>query len=238
MEPIMTDFKKAKLCYSNRQWSRAQSLLEKNSSLPSKDLYEATHLLAMACYLQGFFKKALKNFRKTLMIRKTPEALLNLSIVLNEIGHYTEAQKIYDQALTMHLQGKDLNWKEEMATKYFQLGQSYLQKNFLKSALKEFTKGLDFRPKKVEGLVGLAHTLRKLRKKNSAFKILKFAILNNPEQEDLKLLLAQWYFEDQNIPKAVNEWESILYQNPQSIKAKKALLHIQQITSPLMSLKT
>ncbi len=211
-----------------RQWSAAQTILQKGL-LEVEKKAKAYHLLGLALYHQGFFGQALTQFQKACGREARPEYFLNLSIVLNELGHYKEACKVYEKALHLKNQSEEQNWKEEISRRHTQTAKTYLKKNQLKAALAEYIKGLQFHPQASTQLQ-VARLLWKLDQKNLAFKYLKSFLSLHSYDTSARLLLAEWYFENKQIPLAINEWESVLKKEPQNQEAHNCLLKIQQLT--------
>lgn len=212
-----------------RQYSAAQKILQKGLLEVEKSA-KAYHLLGLALYHQGFFQAALNQLQKACVMEGSePEYLLNLSIVLNELGRYQEGKKAYDKALHLKHQSREQNWKEEISQKHRQTAETYLKKNQLKPALAEYIKGSKFHPNP-EVQLQIACLLWRLNQKQSAEKYLNNFIRLHPKNIKARLLLAEWYFENKQIPQAVNEWESILKQEPQNQEAMSCLLKVQTLT--------
>ena len=116
---------RAEQLLQKKQWSSAQKILEKGI-LEVKKTAKAYHLLALALYHQSFFQASVRRFQQACEMEKNPEYLLNLSLVLNELGNYEEAKTAYEKALHIHTQSQEQNWKEEVAEKHEQTAQIYL----------------------------------------------------------------------------------------------------------------
>ena len=210
-----------------RQWRAAQNILQKGL-LEVEKKAKAYHLLGLALYHQGFFQQALTQFQKACGREAQPEYFLNLSIVLNELGHYQEAKKAYEKASHLKNQSEEQNWKEEISNRHNQTAKSYLKKNQIRPALAEYIKGLQFHPQ-ASSQLQVARLLWKLDQKNLAFKYLKSFLSLHPQSTSARLLLAEWYFENKEIPLAINEWESVLKKEPQNKEAHNCLLKVQQL---------
>ena len=211
-----------------RQYSAAQKILQRGLLEVEKSA-KAHHLLGLALYHQGFFQSSLNQLQKACGMELKPEYLLNLSIALNELGHYEEAKKMYEKALHLKNQSQEQNWKEELSQKHNQTAETYLKKNQLQPALAEYIKGAKFY-QNPETQLQIARLLWKLDQKQSAEKYLKNFIRLYPMNIKSRLLLAEWYFENKQVPQAVNEWESILKQQPQNSEALNCLLKVQTLT--------
>ena len=218
---------RAKQLLEKRQWGTAQVILQKGL-LEVEKTAKAYHLLGLALYHQGFFQASLKELQRACGREKKPEYFLNLSIVLNELGRYTEAKKAYEKASHLGSQSQAQNWKEEVAERHHQTAKTYLKKNQFKSALREYIYGLQFY-QKPEAQLQIARLLWKLNQKPVAEKYLKGFICLHPENIKARLLLAEWHFENKQIPQAINEWESILKMQPQNPEAHNCLLKMQRL---------
>ena len=211
-----------------RQYSAAQKILQRGLLEVEKQA-QAYHLLGLTLYHQGFFQASLKQFQRACEMEKKPEYFLNLSIALNEIGHYEKAKKMYEKAQHLKSQSQEQNWKEEVSQRHNQTAEAYLKKNQLKPALNEYIKGLKFH-QELKAQLQVARLLWKLNLKQSAEKFLKSLICLYPQNISARLLLAEWYFENKQVPQAVNEWESVLKMQPQNQEAHSCLLKVQQLT--------
>ena len=226
----MSYYHKAKLLYQQNKWQAARIILQNGmSELDAKP--HAYHLLGLILYHQGYFKAALKQLKKACTREKNPEYFLNLSIVFNELGFYKEGDSAYYQASKLQQQSMEQNWKQHIADQHLCLAETYLDKRYFKNALKCYEQALNFKPQDPKIYIGMAKTLWQMSKKKEAWEVLKYFIQIDPKSIPARLLLADWYFETQQIPQAINEWESILYQDPKNEKARQALMNIQKMDS-------
>ena len=218
---------RAEQLLQKRQWNAAQKILQKGL-LEVEKTAKAYHLLGLALYYQGFFQLALTHFQRACGMEKNPEYFINLSIALNELGHYEKAKKAYEKARHIKNQTQEQNWKEEIAEKHNQTAKTYLKKNQLKQALEEYIKGFEY-CQNSEGQMQIARLLWRLNQKETAWKYLMNFICLYPDNISARLLLAGWYFENKQLPKAINEWERVLKIHPQNEEAYNCLLKVQNI---------
>ncbi len=219
---------RAEQLLKKRQWSSAQKILQRGL-LEVEKKTKAYHLLGLALYHQGFFQTALIQLQKACEKEPEPEYLLNLSIALNELGHYKDAKKAYERVLHLQNQSREQSWKEEVTKRHNRTAEAYLKNNQLKSALKEYIKGFQMHQTSYARLQ-IARLFWKLKHKQTAFKYLKSFIGSDPQNIPARLLLAEWFFESKQIAQAINEWESVLNQDPQNQEAHDCLLKTQQLT--------
>ena len=179
--------------------------------MENKESAEVYHLLGLAFYYQGFFQSAVKQLKQACQLKKDSEYLLNLSIVLNEIGQYKKAEAVYEEALCCNSRIREQEWKKSAAEKHFQTAVVYLKKEQLQSAVLEYLKALKLDPQNIQEHIQLAKLLWKLRKKNQAVEYLKNIISYSPQTAQAHLLLASWQIEDPSVSSMnVKEWEPVL----------------------------
>ena len=219
---------KAQELLNQRQWKSAQTVLQKGLVEVAKTA-QAYHLLGLAFYHQGLFQKALLQIEKACDEDPKPEYFLNLSLVLNEIGQYKSAQKAYETAKRIKSQTAEQNWRELITKRHNQTAQAYLKNHQFKPALKEYIKGLEYYPQ-ISTKLQIARLLWKLNQKKVAQKYLQAFITLHPNNITAHLLLATWYFEQEQIPQAVHEWETVLRIDPKNQSAYNYLLKVQQIS--------
>ena len=218
---------RAERLLQKQQWKAAQKILQKGL-LEVEKTAKAYHLLGLVFYHQGFFQLALNHFQKASGMENKAEYFLNLSIALNELGQYGKAKRAYEKAQHIQYQTQEQNWKEEVAQRHNQTAKAYLKKNQLQSALEEYVKSFKFY-KNSEVQIQIARLLWKLNQKEIAQKYLINLISLYPNNVSARLLLAGWYFENKKLPKAINEWETVLMINPQNKEAYHCLLKVQNI---------
>ena len=190
---------------------------------------KAHNLLGTLLYQQGRFKASLRHFYKACEAAKPDtESLLNLSIVLNDLGRYGEAGRVYARALRHRRQSAFSNFKEEVARRHLKTGDSYLKQGYFKEALKQYLSVLEFQPQNLKTHIQVARLLWELKQPRAAFRHLRSVIALAPRLTEARLLLARWLFIQKQTPEAVKEWESILKREPDNHQARQALLKAQE----------
>ena len=224
----MNYYLKALEFYKKKELNAAQKILQMGL-LKSEKPAEAYHLLGVIMFQQGFFRNSIKQFQKACRMENNPEYFLNLSIALNEIGNYEEAQTLYNKAIRLKHHSEEKKWKEEVAKKHCQTAQIYLKKNNWKSALNEYLNALQFHPEDLNAQIQVATLLWKLGQQDKAINQLKQIVSVYPQLTPARLLLAEWFIAKKNISQAVGEWKFILQMEPENKAAKNALLKFQKI---------
>lgn len=188
----------------------------------------AHHLLGIIFYQQGRFKASLKHLYKACEKNPDTQSLLNLSIVLNDLGRYGEGGLVYARALKRRQQNTLQNFKEEVACQHRKTGDSYLRQGYLKEALKQYLSVLEFQPQDLKTHIQVARLLWELKQPQMALKHLRSVISLAPRLTEARLLLARWLFIQKQTPEAVKEWEIILKREPDNRQARAALMKAQE----------
>ncbi len=128
----------ARTAFIEGDYATAEPLLNQPTLLNSKNP-EVLQMLATIYYDQGKFNKAISTFKKALEIEPSyTDAAVGLSIILNDIGRYDDARRIFDQAKTQldaKKQVTEPNANEKFSVKHAELADMYLQfKRFEESA--------------------------------------------------------------------------------------------------------
>lgn len=115
-----------------------------SESLQNPDLY---YMLATICFDRGQLKKSIALFKKSLDVDPTfTDSSVGLSIILNDLGRYDEAKKVFDSAYaTMKLKqrgGQDKALNEKLAAKHAELGQLYAAHDLFSQAAEEYSKAV------------------------------------------------------------------------------------------------
>lgn len=110
----------AREAFIDGNYKEAEPLLEQPSLQKSMNP-EVFQMLATIYYNRGQFNKAIKTFKKALEVDPTySDAAVGLSILLNDIGKYDEAKKVFAQAQALLDQKKQTsagpNIDEKFAT--------------------------------------------------------------------------------------------------------------------------
>ncbi len=112
---------------------------------------DVAYMLASIAFDKGQLKKAIQLFKQSLEIDpEFTDSSVGLSIILNDLGRYEEAKKVFDDAYDIMKQkqklGKDAFLSQKLSQKHSELGDLYLANNYLHEALVEFQKALKHQP--------------------------------------------------------------------------------------------
>jgi len=196
------------------------------------------HMLGTIYYDQGKFNKAIRSFKRALEIEPGfTDSSIGLSVILNDLGRYEEGQKVFDEARAMlatKSPAGDLTLNEKFATKHDELGDMYLQHGRVEEALEQFQRALKLTAmRRPEISVSIAECHIKLSNLNLAIRELRLIVREYPHFVPARLKLGKCYFDSQQIPEAIEQWETALKYEPknQAIRDYLRLAQSIQVTS-------
>lgn len=157
---------------------------------------DISYMLAAIAFDRGQLKKAIQLFKQSLEIDpEFTDSAVGLSIILNDLGRYDEAKKIFEDAYSVmkgkQKSGKDNYLNQKLSKKHAELGDLYMVHNMFSEALEEFTKAAKLAPGVTEYTLKLGECLLKTKNDTQAITTFEKALSDNYEVDThLKLVEA------------------------------------------------
>ena len=216
----------AREAFIEGDYKSAEPLLNQPTLLHSRNP-EVFQMLATIYYDQGKFNKAITTFKKALEIDPSyTDAAVGLSIILNDIGRYDEAKKVFEDAkalLDLKKQVPDQNINEKFAAKHAELADLYLQHKYYPEAIEQYTKAFSLSSKKSDFCVRIAETYVQAGQKDKAIKELKTVLQAEPKLIGPRLKLGLILYNFHHIAEAVDQWENVLRYDAKNSEALRYL---------------
>ena len=191
MRDVYQLIEEGKFFFKSQKYKKAEELL-KMVVAQKKDFADVYNYLGLIFHEEGNYSEAIKSFKKALQINSHyTEAMLNLSILYNDIGEYDNAKKL------VNLSRKDAKSttaaidpfiRSKLANKHAELADRYQGVGAYKEAIEEYNKALglenyaDIRTK-------MAVCLREKGDVKGALAELKLAVKNNAKFADAQIQL-------------------------------------------------
>lgn len=138
-------FNTARDHFNKAHYKLAEPLLEQiqNDGLVVKP--DVPYMLGTIAFDRGKLKKAISLFKKAIEIDPSfTEASVGLSIILNDLGKYDEARKVFEDAYSLmkgqQKKGKDVHLKTKIANKHVEIAELYLMNQQVEEAVHEYEK--------------------------------------------------------------------------------------------------
>lgn len=177
-------FKSAKDHFNRGHYKLAEPLLVQLQTEELTVKPDVPYMLGTIAFDRGQLKKAISYFKKSIEVDPSfTEASVGLSIILNDLGRYDEAKKVFEDAYAMMKQkqrgGNDSHLKEKIAKKHAELGDLYLMNNMMIEATEEFEKALKMTPNDPDYTAKLGECYLKSKKGNAAISSFEKSLEGN-----------------------------------------------------------
>lgn len=206
------------------EYKIAESLLQQilliNNRIP-----EVFHMLATIYYDRSQFSKSIKHFKRAIEIDPTyTDASIGLSIILNDLGRYEEGKKIFQEAQDI-LKKKTSRQADpfidgKLSEKHIEIGDLYFQFSRFDEALEQFYKGYSL-VQNPETKMKIIDTYAKKGDEDKAVQELKTYVKDYPQDLKAQVRLGQIYYNSNRIPDAVDQWEKVLFRDPDNEEAQR-----------------
>jgi tetratricopeptide (TPR) repeat protein len=180
---------------------------------------EAYHLLANSYHMLGSIGKAIKNFQKVLELDNNhTDAAISLSVLLNDIGRYEEAQNIFEKAnvnVKKETSGiKDPHINRQFSSKHYELAEMYFTYNRFDEALFEYEKAFKLDPENLEIKIKVAKVYSKKGYTSKAQEELRLLKREHPSYIPARTALGLLFYGMGNVIEAQAEWQNALNKDP------------------------
>ena len=214
----------------SRMLEDAKSLFKKNSFKNSQMIFEevininpqnseAYFYIGNIFHIQGKLGKAVKAFNKVLELDSShTDAAISLSVILNDIGKYEEAKKIFEAAsdkVKKENSGvQDPHINKKFSAKHFELAEMYYSYNRYDEALQDYGKAYSLNPENHEIRIKIAKVLSKKGYVSKAFDELKKLKSEQPSYIPARIALGLLHYGKGNAVEAQSEWQNALRKDP------------------------
>jgi tetratricopeptide (TPR) repeat protein len=217
----------AREAFIDGKYQQAEPLLMQPTLINSNNP-EVYQMLATIYYNRGQFNKAIKTFKKALEIDPTySDAAVGLSIILNDLGKYDEAKKVFEQAQTIVDKKKSYqqssNLEEKIASKHIEAADLYLQIRRFDEALEQYMKAYHLSTKKGDIALSISECYVQAGQKEKAIKELKAVIQYDSRLIKPRLKLGLILYNSHMVAEAVEQWENIIRLEPKNTEALRYL---------------
>lgn len=216
----------ARAAFIDGDYQNAEPLLNQPTLLNSRNP-EVLQMLATIYYDQGKFNKAISTFKKALEIEPSyTDAAVGLSIILNDIGRYEDAKKIFEDAkaqLDAKKQNAEPDINEKFAAKHAELADLYLQHKRFEESAEQYVKAVSLSGRKVDYIMRLSECLIQAGQKDKAIKELRAILQADPRLTAPRLKLGLILYNSHHIAEAVEQWENVLRYDAKNTDANRYL---------------
>jgi tetratricopeptide (TPR) repeat protein len=172
---------------------------------------EVHYMAGTLSFEKGQLKKALASFRRSLEIDPNfTDSSIGLSIILNDLGKYSEGKRVFEEAYALMKQkdssGTGPYVNEKLANKHEELADLYFLYKRYEEALENYNKAADFSKKPVTYKLKAVDSLVQMKLLSRALREAETLEEKAPRHLDLLLKLAQIHYQLDNLRKAEAYW--------------------------------
>lgn len=217
----------AKDLYEKQQYKKSLELFEE-LLLVNSDNAEAYFYVGNIFHIRGELGKALKAFNKVIELDPAnTDASISLSVILNDIGRYEEAQSIFEKAndkVKNESEGiTDPHLNKKFSNKHYELAEMYFSYNRYNEALFEYNKTIGLDPDNLEARIKVAKVYSKKGYVSKAIEELRKLKSEFPGYVPARVALGLVYYGKGNIIEAQTEWQNALMKEPENQELKMYL---------------
>ena len=216
--------------------ANGEELFKKNSLKQAYILFEEAILLdpksAKAYFytgnifhIRGELGKAIKAFNKVLELDPGyTDASICLSVILNDIGHYEKAQKVFESAnkkVKSEVSGlQDPHINKKFSLKHFEIAEMYYTYNRYDEALFEYNKAVGLDPENLEIRVKVAKVYSKKGYISKALEELRGLKSEYPNYVPARVAIGLLHYSQGSTIEAQSEWQSAILKDPSNAELK------------------
>ena len=219
-----------------KRFQEASELIQQ-SLLIEPDNADFYYLRGLLHSYQGRLTDSIEDLKRSLQLdpRHTDSAVC-LSVVLNDIGRYDEAKKIFEQAnqsVFLKQVGDDSQIDRRFAVKHFELGDLYFRYRRFDEAIEEYNKAIHLDPHAVDLRIKRAKAYAKKGFITRAIQDLQQLKVERSTDLTVRIQLGLLHYSQGNVLDAELEWESVLEMDPVHREAT-AYLDLIKSTRPVL----
>jgi tetratricopeptide (TPR) repeat protein len=216
----------ARTAFIDGDYQTAEPILNQPTLINSKNP-EVLQMLATIYYDQGKFNKAISTFKKALEIDPSyTDAAVGLSIILNDIGRYEDARKVFEDAKNLLDQKKQTSSSDiniQFSDKHADLADMYLQYKRFDESAEQYQRAIALTSNKVDLTLRLTECFVQAGQRDKAIRELKALLSAEPRLAAPRLKLGLILYNSHHIAEAVDQWENILRFEPKNQDALRYL---------------
>lgn len=207
----------AKQFFDKKEYHRAESYLRQvvKRGVRYADVF---NMIGVIEHIDGKFDSAISSFKEALKINANyTEALLNLAVLYNDLGHYDDAKKLYAN-LHKHRAGKEREiepvLKGKLSNLHANIGDIYRSLSLYSHAIEEYQKALVLNPGYIDIRTKLGISYRENGAPEKSLIELKKVTKTDPKYVHAEVQLGITYYSMGKIQEAKKQWNEAIKRDP------------------------
>jgi len=199
--------------FEKKDYHKASSYLKQviDRKVKYADVY---NMLGVIEHIEGKFDTSIKLFKEALKINPHyTEAILNLAVLYNDLGHYEDAKKLYKN---LH-KGKTSKKREiepvlkgKLSNLHANIGDIYRNLGLYPHAIEEYTKALNLNSGYIDIRTKLGISYRENEELQKSLAELKKVVKSDPKYVHASIQLGVTYYSLNRLNEAKKQWNEVL----------------------------
>ena len=216
---------------NRKDYGRAESMIrEKLAKDPNSP--DGHYLMGVLNYFRGSVGPTIASLKRALELDpRHTDAAICLSVLLNDLGKYDEAKKIFDQAnqsVVHRREGVVSGVDQKFAVKHLELGDLYFRYRRYDESIEEYSKAALLNPGHFETRIRRAKAYARKGFVSRALQDLQSLKHDHPDYLPSRIHLGLLHYSQGNLIDAEFEWEDVLRRQPDNPEAVAYLTMIRR----------
>jgi tetratricopeptide (TPR) repeat protein len=216
---------------NRKDYGRAESVIrEKLGREPNSP--DAHYLMGVLNYFRGSVGPTIASLKRALELDpRHTDAAICLSVLLNDLGKYDDAKKIFDQAnqsVVHRREGVVSGVDQKFAVKHLELGDLYFRYRRYDESIEEYSKAALLNPTHFETRIRRAKAYARKGFVSRALQDLQSLKHDHPDYLPSRIHLGLLHYSQGNLIDAELEWEDVLRRQPEHPEAVAYLAMIRR----------
>lgn len=219
--------------YANREYDKAEPFLLKVAETET-GFADVMNMLGVINHDRGQVAIARDYFEKALALNpRYTEAAINLAVTYNEQGHYEEARRVHEHAMSLQSVGGERVIEPfargKLSNMHADLGQAYAELQMFEKAIAQYREALDLSPGFADVRTRLGQLLKDCGRVDDARVELERVKRDRPGYVPARISLGAAYFAGNDKASARREWSEVLGLDPENRTARMYLRMVDQL---------
>ena len=219
--------------YANREYEKAEPFLLKVAETEA-GFADVMNMLGVIYHDRGQVGVARDYFEKAVALNpRYTEAAINLAVTYNEQGHYDEARRVHEHAMSLQsAEGKQVIEpfaRGKLSNMHADLGQAYAELQMIDKAIAQYREALDLNPGFADVRTRLGQLLKDCGRVDDAQVELERVKRDRPGYIPARVSLGAAYFAKNDKQAARREWAEVLGLDPENRTAHMYLRMVDQL---------
>lgn len=195
---------------NRKDYARAESLIREKIQRDPKSA-DGYYLMGVLSYFQGNVGPTITALRRSLELDpRHTDAAICLSVLLNDLGKYDDAKKVFEQAnqsVVHRREGVVSGIDQKFAVKHLELGDLYFRYRRYEEAIEEYSKAALLNPSHLDTRIRRAKAYARKGFVSRALQDLQSLKHDHPEYVSARIHLGLLHYSQGNLIDAELEWE-------------------------------